>query len=155
MAETPCSDFVRADETPGDQYCECGRTLEEHDTAAPPPPATDPHEPKVRMELQTVHGELRFVPVGDHDGWTPLVPGCAMPERPMPVLVSVEVEDDDEPWAYTSSGAYWSAADCEVFTTDRDEAFYSTERFRIKRDRDEPAKRLTAWRPAPEPYRGR
>jgi len=98
---------------------------------APPPPATDPH-----------------------DGWTPLVPGCAMPERPMPVLVSVEVEDDDEPWAYTSSGAYWSAADCEVFTTDRDEAFYSTERFRIKRDRDEPAKRLTAWRPAPAPYGG-
>lgn len=119
--------------------------MEEHDTAAPPPPATDPHEPKVRMELQTVHGELRFVPVPDHDGWIPLVPGCAMPEDGEDVLVTVE-DADGEPLVLQAS--YYNRAfltpGCREFVGGNG-AF---------EDHDEPDSRLTAWRPAPAAYRG-
>ena len=39
-------------------------------------------------------------------------------------------------------------------SSDRDEVFFAVEGYRIRRDRDEAAKRVTAWRPAPAPYRG-
>ena len=86
-----------------------------------------------------------------NDGWNELTEGCRMPEMQGIVLVTVEV-DDDEPWAYTTTGAYWYGDAGSYFATDRDEVFFAVEGYRIKRDRDEPAKRVTAWRPAPKPF---
>lgn len=84
-------------------------------------------------------------------GWNELTEGCRMPEMQGIVLVTVEV-DDDEPWAYTTTGAYWYGDAGSYFATDRDEVFFAVEGYRIKRDRDEPGKRLTAWTPAPKPF---
>lgn len=101
-----------------------------------------------------LHSPAPTPPATDPQGWVPLVEGCAMPELQGSVLVTVEIDADDEPWTYTTSGAYWHGDDSDYFITDRDEAFFGAEGFRIKRDRDEPAKRVTAWRHAPQPYSG-
>lgn len=127
MAETPCSDFVRADETPGDQYCECGRTLEEHDTAALPPPATDPQ------------------------GWVPLVRGGKLPEKDSYPLVTLLDETLGQrrtlsahylPNSFAVGSRVYLGPDFDTFV------------YAAGHNGTHKGLRLLAWRPAPAPYRG-
>lgn len=76
--------------------------------------------------------------------WTPLVPGCAMPEDGADVLVTVE-DADGEPLVLQASyyNRTFLTPGCREFVGGNG-AF---------EDHDEPESRLTAWMPAPEPYR--